>query len=79
MSWNGKKYGETGKGDKPRGNLSKVSKNMEKVKKGNWRSCGGCKHFKNGFSVLGHTLCKIVEGFDVNKDVECEKWEDLHE
>ena len=82
MTWNGKPYGQTGKGDKNRSDTLKVSENMKKIKENNleWRSCGGCKHFKNGFDVIGNSLCKKEVKYNLNTaKEECKEWEWLNE
>ena len=80
-TWNGKRPGETGKGNADRSNRKKVSEGMDRIKDQPWMTCGGCKSFNNGFDALGNTLCKKGIKFNLNnsKRSYCDEWEDVKE
>jgi len=70
------KRGGTGKGsDGSRINHEKYSEGMDLIKKDEWITCSTCKNYKGGFDVLGNTLCKKVERFNLNDGKKCEEWE----
>lgn len=83
-TWNNKRHGETGKGDKVREGLdkNKFGENLDKIHNSNkpWKSCGGCKNYQNGFDPIGNTLCDKRNDFNLNdKGGFCQLWEDINE
>ena len=76
MSWNGKAYGETGKGDKDRSNREKVSAQMEVIQNDEnvKKVCRSCSNYK-GNTIIDMVICKEDVKRNIAKDEwECDKW-----
>lgn len=74
-TWNGKPYGETGKGsDGSRINYDKYGEGMDRRKNSpKPKKCGFCSSFIS-YDPIGNVKCKLGIKRNTNDDQECKEW-----